>query len=859
VNGDHFPACGFAELLRRYRLASGLSQEELASRSGLSVGTIANIERGRTTRPYRRSVRSLADALALTGPQREQFDRVSRAIAGGVAGPGPATAGSAIGEMQPPPVGPRQLPAAVPHFAGRLGELKALTDMLGETAGYGGAVVISTIGGTAGVGKTALAVHWAHQNAGRFPDGQLYVNLRGYDPSQPMAAADALAGFLRSLGVAGHDIPAETAERAALYRSLLAGRRMLVLLDNARESEQVRPLLPGTRGCAAIVTSRDTLAGLVSRDGARRVDLDLLPIDDAVSLLRALIGTRVEADPGAAVVLATQCCRLPLALRVAAEMAVARPAVPLAWLAAELADRQRRLALLDAGGDHQASVRAVFSWSYQRLDTAAARAFRLLGLHMGADFDCYTAAALTGTTIEQADHLLGLLARAYLIQPMTPGRYGTHDLLYAYARDLATAHDTEDERRAALTRLFDYYLHAASVAMDTLFPAEQHNRPRVPLTVGPSPPVTTAAVARAWLDAERENLVTASAGAVDHSWPSHVIRLAATLYRYLDTGGYSSEAAVIHSQARRAALHTGDRVAEARALTSLGAVDFQLGRYHQATHQLRQAIALYREVGDRAGEARALTIGGNVDCQQGRYPQATSLQRRALALYRGMGDRAGEAFTLGNLGAVYERRGRYQQATDLYQQALAVWREMGDPSGESYALTNLGCVYRRQGCCGQAAGYFELALAQFREARDRPGQAYVLTNLGALELQQGRYGPASDHQRRALALFRETGDRAGQAEALNGLGEALLAADQPGHARAQHTAALALASQTGVQAQQARAHDGLGHCYHADGNPRQASRHWQHALTLYTKLGSPETGQIRAQLTAAANGDHREP
>lgn len=271
--------------------------------------------------------------------------------------------------------------------------------------------------------KTALAVHWAHQVTGQFPDGQLYVDLRGYDPDHPVPATDALAWFLWALGVPHLDIPAEAAARAALYRSLLAGRRMLVVLDNARSVDQVRPLLPGASPCAVVVTSRDALAGLVARDGAARLDLDLLPLPDAVGLLDTLIGARVAADPGAAEELAERCCRLPLALRVATELAVVRPGAPLAQLVAELADQRRLLDLLDAGGDPRTGVRAVFSWSYRHLDGAAARAFRLLGLHPGPDLDCYAAAALCDTTAEEARYLLDLLTRSHLTH--TPRRAGS--------------------------------------------------------------------------------------------------------------------------------------------------------------------------------------------------------------------------------------------------------------------------------------------------------------------------------------------------------------------------------------------------------------------------------------------------
>ena len=303
--------------------------------------------------------------------------------------------------------------------------------------------------GAAGVGKTALAVQWAHQVAEHFPDGQLYANLRGYDPGQPTPAADVLAAFLRALGVPGQDIPPEADERAARYRSLLAGQRMLIVLDNAGSVEQVRPLLPGSPGCVVLVTSRDALAGLIARDGARRLDLDLLPLVEAVSLLRALIGGRIDSDSEAATALAIQCARLPLALRVAAELADTRPAAAVSDLVAELADQQRRLDLMEAGADPQTAVRTVFSWSCRHLDPDTGRAFRLAALHPGLDLDSYAVAALTGTSRRRASQLLDQLARAHLIQTGTPGRYGMHDLLRGYASELAAAQDSEDDRREA--------------------------------------------------------------------------------------------------------------------------------------------------------------------------------------------------------------------------------------------------------------------------------------------------------------------------------------------------------------------------------------------------------------------------
>jgi hypothetical protein len=318
------------------------------------------------------------------GPELHQMHQWVLNRDPGLGAPGPAAAGGPVPAAAdgPVPVMPREVPGTVGHFVGRLRELTELDRLLDGPRDGPGAMVISAIGGTAGVGKTALAVQWAHRVTSRFPDGQLYVNLRGYDPEQPVRPTDALAGFLRSLGVPGQDIPAEVDERAARYRSLLAGRRMLVFLDNAREAGQIRPLLPGTPGCVTVVTSRDSLAGLVARHGAARLDLDLLPLTDAVGLLEDLIGERATADPAATQALAEACGRLPLALRVAAELAAARPARPVAELAGALADQQR-LELLQAGSDPHTMVRTVFSWSYRQLDADAARAFRLAGLHPG--------------------------------------------------------------------------------------------------------------------------------------------------------------------------------------------------------------------------------------------------------------------------------------------------------------------------------------------------------------------------------------------------------------------------------------------------------------------------------------------
>jgi DNA-binding SARP family transcriptional activator/tetratricopeptide (TPR) repeat protein len=802
---------------------------------------------GEALAAYRQARKVLIGELG-TEPGAELQELQQRILAADPALARSAPARSA--ETGPGPVVPRQLPAPVAHFSGRADELAALTGLLDRAGTAAEPVAISVIRGTAGVGKTALAVQWAHQVAERFPDGQLYVNLRGYDPDQPMTAADALAGLLRALDVPGPDIPAEEAERASRYRSLLAGRRMLVVADNAGSVEQARPLLPGSPGCAAVVTSRDSLAGLVARDGAERLDLDLLPPHDAVGLLHALIGSRADADASAVTELAAQCCGLPLALRVAAELVVARARTSVADLVDELADQRRRLDLLDADGDQRTAVRAVFSWSYRHLAADAARAFWLAGLHPGPDLDPYALAALTGTTLGQTARLLDVLARGSLVQSAGSGRYGMHDLLRAYALERATAEASEDERRLALTRLFDYYLGTAAAAMDTLFPGESHRRPRIPLPGTPSPEVTGTAAARAWLDAERTTLVDVAAYTAAHGWPSHTARLGATVFRYLEAAGHYPEINALHGQALHAARNTSDRAAEARALHDLSAVDLRQGRSQQATEHLQYALTVCRQTGDRAGAARALGNLGIANFLRDRYEKATSHYQQALAVYQEIGDESGEGRTLNNFSLVELRQGRYEQASGHLDRALALSRKTGNRTIEAYALGNLGALNVRLGRYQQASEYLDQALALCRKTGAPDSEANALSYLGVLDLRLGRHQQARDHLDQALALYRKIGDHSSEAEALNALGEVRLATGQPGEARQNHAAALSLARRMGNKYEQARACEGLGHACHALTDPGPARHYWQQALALYTELGTPEADQVRAQLAS---------
>ncbi|GID91362.1 BTAD domain-containing putative transcriptional regulator [Amorphoplanes digitatis] len=423
----------------------------------------------------------------------------------------------------PPPLA--QLPAEAFGFTGREAWMAELDRLAGPSAGPPRVLLIT---GTAGVGKTALALRWAHRRRDLFPDGQLYLDLRGYGPEQPMRPVDALRRMLRALGLPGEQVPLEVEECAAGFRSLIDGRRMLVVLDNAASVEQVRHLLPGSSSCLVVVTSRDAQAGLVARHGAARMVLDLLDEGEAVALLHALIGARVAAEPQAAATLAARCARLPLALRVVAELALARPDTSLAELAGDLADHRDRLALLDAAGDRHTGVGSVLQWSYRDLAPSTAAAFGLLALHPGADFDRHVAAALTGVGTPAVDQVLDRLTRAHLVQRDDSGRYRMHELLRAHARGLSGGIDSA-AGRAAGTRLLDHYLAATAAAIDTLHPAGRPCRP----DSGTHPPATPAfpdaASARGWLDAERANLLAVVLHAAEHGWPAHAVRLRRTL------------------------------------------------------------------------------------------------------------------------------------------------------------------------------------------------------------------------------------------------------------------------------------------------------------------------------------------
>jgi tetratricopeptide (TPR) repeat protein/transcriptional regulator with XRE-family HTH domain len=754
----------FGESVHAYRTLHCLTQEELGDRAGLSVRSIRKIEKNAVARPRQHTVRLLADAFGLTGAERGRFLRS--------AVPGPLTQAADTRSV------PAQLPAEVREFTGRIGELARLDTLLtrqpssmsaSEKTPGSATVAIAVVSGTAGVGKTALAVAWAHRARDRFPDGQLYVNLRGYDLDQPVTAADPLNGFLTTLGVPSQHIPHEVADRASRYRTELAGRRMLIVLDNASSVEQVRPLLPGTPECAVLVTSRDSLPGLVARDGAERIDLDLLPDEDAHNLLRRLIGHRADTDPATVTVLAERCARLPLALRVAAELAAARPDIPLGDLAIELADQQRRLDLLDAGGDPRAGVSAVFSWSVRNLPASSAQVFPLTGLHPGPTFGRRTIAAMADISPESASTAITVLVRAHLVQPVGPDRYTMHDLLRAYASQLAADHTdaalneqtpTKDHGRAGtradvMGRLLDHYLHTAFAADRWL------NSHRRPITLTPARPGAAAltiedyAGAISWFRAEADNLAAAAQFALDNGWYVHAWQLPWTTVNYFYLHGRWSEWISLHLAALEATRRLGDPYAEARTLHALARGYNEFGHSGDAVTSYREALELYRAAGDVNGQANSLNGLSGSCLRLGRLDDALTYATEAIDHYVGLADLTGQASTLNLLGRLHIALGNRRMAVNCHRRALALFRSTKDTYGQANTWDALGNTLTKMGRTAQAAACHSRSVKLHEALGNRFSLAVTHRRLAASLDMLGNHGAAGTHLDRALAIFDE--------------------------------------------------------------------------------------------------------
>jgi DNA-binding SARP family transcriptional activator len=656
---------------------------------------------------------------------------------------------------QPQQVAPRELPAAVRGFSGRSAELEALTRLLDHAGDQvPGTVVISAIGGTAGVGKTALALHWAHQVAGRFPDGQLYVNLRGFDPSGvPATPAEAVRGFLNGLGVRPDRIPPAPDAQAGLYRSLLAGKRMLIVLDNARDEAQVRPLLPASPASLVLVTSRNQLIGLAAAEGARLLSLDVLTPGEAAQLLTARLGSaRAVEDLSAVDEIARLCAHLPLALAVAAARAAARPRLPLAALAAELRDLAGRLDALDSG-DPAASVRAVLSWSYSQLSPAAARLFRLLGLHAGPDISVPAGASLAAVDEPQARRLLRELARDGLITEHAADRYAFHDLLRAYASGKALECDPRPDRDAAIRRVLDHYLHTADHSYSMLQPS------RKPLTLAPPSPgacperPADQRQALAWFAAEHHVLLAAVTLAAGADAGRHGWQLPCAMTEYLFRRGYLHERVTIMDSALAAASRRHDVRGQAMSMRSLGHACFSTGDLERARAYLEQCLPLFRRLGDRAGEALAHEGLSGPAAAQGRYADALGHSEQALLLYRAVGDEAREAEVLNGIAWFHLLRGDYQQARAFCEQSLALIGKLGGCDFEYQVVDTLGYAELHLGDFAQAAVHFEVALGLCRDHGHRYHEGEILLHVGDARHAAGELSQARQAWQQALAIY----------------------------------------------------------------------------------------------------------
>lgn len=648
---------------------------------------------------------------------------------------------------------PRELPPAVTGFTGRAGELAALARFLGEAEGAPGTPVISAITGTAGAGKTSLALQWAHQIADRFPGGQLHLNLRGFDRSGvPVTPAEAIQGFLSALGVPPERIPASANAQAALYRSLLADRKMLVVLDNARDEDQVWPLLPAGSASLVVVTSRNQLTGLSAR-GARLLSLDVLTRAEAVQLLTARLGSRrAAADPGSVDEIAALCAHLPLALAVAAARAAARPSLPLSGLAAELRADGGRLDALDAGGP-AVSVRDVFSWSYQQLTRPAARMFRLLGLHPGPDISVPAAASLAGLDQAAAARLLLELARGWLIAEPVPGRYAFHGLLRAYAAGQARECDPAAARRETITRILDHYLHTAARAAALLGPAAGPLAlPPPGLGTCPERPVRREQ-ALAWFDAEHQVLRRAVALAAETGADRHAWQLPVAADRYYQRRGAPRERAAMMDIALAAASRLGDEPGQAKCLRSLGTACIHTGEHFQARAHLERCLLLNQRLGDRLGEAAAqagLMLLAEV---QGRYDEALGHSTQALHHFQSAGCASGVAESLGSAGRLHALLGDYGQARALCEQALAIIAGLDNCDFAHSAWDTLGCIELGLGDPARAAARFELALTLCRADGDRCAEAGILVHAGDARRAAGDLSRAREAWRQALGVY----------------------------------------------------------------------------------------------------------
>jgi tetratricopeptide (TPR) repeat protein/transcriptional regulator with XRE-family HTH domain len=737
------PPVTFAALLRKLRTEAGLTQEDLAEASGVRPRSISDLERGVSVSPQRETIRRLADALKLSELVRAQFEAVARGRAFSAATEAAGTGGAAAAT--------RTLPRDVASFTGRQQELEHLAE---AAAGKGKVVGIHAIGGMAGVGKTAFAVHAAHRLADRFPAGQIFLSLHGHTPGQaPVDPTDALASLLLTLGVPAGQIPADMEARMALWRDRLGEKQLLLVLDDAASSEQVLPLLPGAGGSLVLVTSRRHLSAL---DDATTVSLDTLPPSEATALLVRLAG-RADLSPDDPAVgeVVRLCGFLPLAIGMVARQLHHHPAWTAAARAAELAAAQDRLELM---ATENLSVAAAFDLSYADLAPDQQRLFRRLGLYPGADIDGYAAAALDDTDLATARRGLEALYDQYLLAEPAQGRYRMHDLIREHARALADRFDPGEDRDSTTGRLLDYYQYTAARAEALV---ARQSRPAPASTDGPLaaalPALADREQALAWARTERASLLACLDHATATGQHPRVIALTAGLAGLWRSDGPWADAINRHEAAARAARHVGDRNGQAGALSNLGYLRRVTGDYPAGAQALEEALRIYRDVGDRNGQAGALLHLGAVRRVTGEHPAAVRALEEALVIYRDLGDRNGQAGALLYLGAVRRAMGDYPAGAQMLGEALGIYRDLGDRGGQATAFNELGTLHRVSGDHPGAEECHRQALALARAIALPWDEAHALADLGRCALAAGRATQAEVLLRQALEIFQRIG------------------------------------------------------------------------------------------------------
>jgi tetratricopeptide (TPR) repeat protein/transcriptional regulator with XRE-family HTH domain len=829
-------AVTFAAVLRRLRTGAQLTQEELARAANLSVRAVSDLERGVVATPHRDTVRLLADALHLIGPARAEFEAAARGSATLDQALAPAVAAAT-----------RTLPRDIISFTGRRRELGELID--GARAA-GGPVGIYAVGGMAGVGKTAFAVHAAHQLAELFPAGQIFLPLHGHTPGQqPVEPGDALASLLLTIGVPASQVPSGRQARMDLWRDQLASRRLLLVLDDALSSEQVLPLLPGAGGSLILVTSRRHLTAL---EGATAISLDTLTPGEATALLVRL-AARPGLSPGDAAVgeLVRLCGYLPLAIGMLARQLHHHPAWSLAGRVAELAAERDRLELM---ATENVSVAAAFDLSYDDLGPGQQLLFRRLALHPGTEFDGYAAAALDGTGLVAARRGLEALYDQYLLIELARGRYRMHDLIRQHARTLAGRLDPERDREQATSRVLDYYQRTAARAESLLA------RRIMPAAAGTAAPAVLAPAlddrdqALSWARAERASLLACLDHAAATAQHARVIALTTGLAGLLRHDGPWAEALTRHATALRAARRLGDQLGQANVLTDLGRFRVLTDDFEGGERDLAEALGIYQAVGSQLGRANALNNLGDLRRLIGDYPAAARDLTAALRLYRDLGQRLGQANVLTNLGIMRRLTGDYPAAAVDLAEALGLYRDLGDHPGQTMALNNLGLTRRATGDFAAATVALEEALSISRDTADHLDVANALAYLGTIRGQTGDLAGAARDLEEALKIYREIGNGSAEAEALNEAGTLYRMRGDLGRARLYHQQALDLAREIGIAWDEAHALAGLGRCALAAGDAAQAEALLRQGLEIFQRIGAAESAELRTELGVLTAG-----